>query len=420
MSDVTLSAAVRSSLLSLQKTTELIERTQNRLSTGLKVASAIDDPVAFFQAKSLTDRANDFTQKKDGIDQGISSVTAALDAVEAIEAITQQLKGLAQSLKSSTGTQFTDLITQFNNLRSQIGTLTADATYQGTNLVNGTGTTLSIEFSEKTASLLTINSVDLKQTGLGIQAAARYSGGDSLVEVNYASRAAVTVAANSAGSTAIQQSGILTSYFTFTYRGPDETFTTASTFQINYGTGVLTLAVSTGGSQAITQGRVFALGAVTAAVHGTVIGTGLGSALIGTQGTFQLAQLGVLLTAIVQSTAASAVNATVAAVTDNQTNYVSETDTTQINEMISELDSALTTLRTNASTLGSNVALLSTRLDFTNEYVNTLTTGSSKLTLADINEEGANLLALQTRQQLGISALSFAGQAEQSILALFR
>ena len=67
MSDVTLSAAVRSSLLSLQNTTDLIDRTQNRLSTGLKVASAVDDPVAFFQAKSLNDRAFDFNEKKDGI-----------------------------------------------------------------------------------------------------------------------------------------------------------------------------------------------------------------------------------------------------------------------------------------------------------------------------------------------------------------
>ena len=84
------------------------------------------------------------------------------------------------------------------------------------------------------------------------------------------------------------------------------------------------------------------------------------------------------------------------------------------------MDSALATLRANASTLGSNVALLQTRLDFTEQYVNIIETGAAKLTLADINEEGANLLALQTRQQLGISALAFAGQAEQGILSLFR
>ena len=80
-------------------------------------------------------------------------------------------------------------------------------------------------------------------------------------------------------------------------------------------------------------------------------------------------------------------------------------------------DSALAYLRSNAQTIGSNVALLQTRLDFTEVYVNELEDGSAKLTLADINEEGANLLALQTRQQLGISALAFAGQAEQGILA---
>ena len=93
--DITLSAAVRSTLLSLISTTDLIERTQNRLSTGLKVASAIDDPVAFFQAKTLTDRAFDFTEKKEGIDQGITALSSALEGAAAIEVLVRQLKGLA-------------------------------------------------------------------------------------------------------------------------------------------------------------------------------------------------------------------------------------------------------------------------------------------------------------------------------------
>ena len=84
------------------------------------------------------------------------------------------------------------------------------------------------------------------------------------------------------------------------------------------------------------------------------------------------------------------------------------------------LDSAITTIRTNAATLGSNVSLLQTRLDFTTSYVNTLTGGSDKLTLADLNEEGANLVALQTRQQLATQALAFAGQAEETVLQLFK
>ena len=87
---------------------------------------------------------------------------------------------------------------------------------------------------------------------------------------------------------------------------------------------------------------------------------------------------------------------------------------------MAELDSAVSTLRGEAQSLGSRIALLQTRLDFTSKYVNNLEEGAGKLTLADINEEGANLVALQTRQQLGMAALSFAGQSEQAVLQLFR
>ena len=92
----------------------------------------------------------------------------------------------------------------------------------------------------------------------------------------------------------------------------------------------------------------------------------------------------------------------------------------ELNSRVQNLDSALTTLRSRAKVLGANVAILNTRLDFTKDYVNTLTAGAGKLTLADLNAEGANLLALQTRQQLGVQSLAFAGQSEQSILGLFR
>ena len=107
-------------------------------------------------------------------------------------------------------------------------------------------------------------------------------------------------------------------------------------------------------------------------------------------------------------------------VSADQTVFLQSGANDEIDNQIKILDSALAYLRSNAQTIGSNVALLQTRLDFTEIYVNELESGGSKLTLADINEEGANLLALQTRQQLGISALAFAGQAEQGILALFR
>ena len=276
--DITLSAASRATLLSLSNTQSLISRTQNRLSTGLKIASVVDDATAYFQSKTLNDRAADFSEKKDSIDQAISSVNASLEAVDAVDSLVRQLKGLAITAKAATGTELTNIVTQYNDLRSQIDLLTGDASYQGLNLINGTGETLSVSFSNLTASLLEIDSVDLTIGTAGLD--------------------------------------------------------------------------------------------VSSAVAGTA--------------------------------AASWANASA------------------ITAAIAELDAAITTLRSSGSTLGSNVSLLQTRLNFTKSYVDVLEGGASKLTLADINEEGANLVALQTRQQLSISALAFAGQSEQSVLALFR
>ena len=107
MSDINISSAVRSSLISLQETKGLIDRTQSRLSSGQKVASAIDDPVAFFQAKTLNDRAFDFAEKKGSIDQGVSALTTALEGIESIENLVRQLKGITSSIKSATGEEST-------------------------------------------------------------------------------------------------------------------------------------------------------------------------------------------------------------------------------------------------------------------------------------------------------------------------
>ena len=90
-----------------------------------------------------------------------------------------------------------------------------------------------------------------------------------------------------------------------------------------------------------------------------------------------------------------------------------------INAALTELDSAINTLRAQASEFGSNLSVVEARQDFTKELINVLETGAANLTLADANEEGANLLALQTRQQLSSTALSLASQADQNVLRLF-
>ncbi len=85
-----------------------------------------------------------------------------------------------------------------------------------------------------------------------------------------------------------------------------------------------------------------------------------------------------------------------------------------------DLTNALTTLRSQAQAFGSNLTTVQVRQDFTKAMINTLQTGADSLTLADSNEEGANLLALQTRQQLSTTALSLASQASQAVLRLFQ
>jgi flagellin-like hook-associated protein FlgL len=90
-----------------------------------------------------------------------------------------------------------------------------------------------------------------------------------------------------------------------------------------------------------------------------------------------------------------------------------------VNTSITQLQSALTNVRNFGSTLSTNLTIIQARQDFTTSLINTLETGSDALTNADQNEEGASLLALQTRQSLGITSLSLASQAQQAILRLF-
>ena len=90
-----------------------------------------------------------------------------------------------------------------------------------------------------------------------------------------------------------------------------------------------------------------------------------------------------------------------------------------LNEALNLVDDAINTLRNWAAEFGNNYAILQSRETFTENLVNVLTEGADKLTLADMNEESANMLALQTRQQLAINSLSLASQAAQSVLQLF-
>lgn len=101
---------------------------------------------------------------------------------------------------------------------------------------------------------------------------------------------------------------------------------------------------------------------------------------------------------------------------------ISETsfaNSTIVNSASAEIRDALAAVRSFGSSLANDLSIIQTRRDFTENTINTLTAGADDLTVADQNEEGANLLALQTRQTLGVTSLSLASQSQQSVLRLF-
>jgi flagellin-like hook-associated protein FlgL len=112
------------------------------------------------------------------------------------------------------------------------------------------------------------------------------------------------------------------------------------------------------------------------------------------------------------ATAAGTVAGVALAVGDFSTN-------TAIEGAISDIDDAIDALRTQAQQLASSLSTISIRADFTDKMISTLQVGADKLVLADMNEEGANMLMLQTRQALGTTSLSMSSQAAQSVLRLF-
>src|ERR1044071_332816 len=102
MADITLSAGVRQNLLSLQSTAQLMAQTQNRLATGKKVNSALDNPNNFFTAQGLEGRASDLSGLLDSMSNAVQTVKAANDGITAISKLVDSAKALAnQALQSS-------------------------------------------------------------------------------------------------------------------------------------------------------------------------------------------------------------------------------------------------------------------------------------------------------------------------------
>ncbi|WP_434051184.1 MAG: flagellin [Roseibium sp.] len=377
MADITLSSAVRSNLNALQATSALMSSVQEKLATGKKVNSALDNPNSFFTAKGLENRANDLSTLLDDMGQSVQTLKAADEGISAISDLVDAAKAKAnQAQQTSSQTERAQFALEYNELLTQIEDLAKDAGYKGKNLLGGTGNDLSVTFNEDGTSSLSISAVDYTDTSL--------STGLNLSDLATATDGTATLTLST-------------------------TATSGSTLDGNYG-------FTAGDTITLTDANGTEVGSLT--IDTTTTAADLEALYDGIDGVSASLATGTLTVTSEFRLTTSSSAATPADFTTNGTDSGFATDTA-IESTLSSLKSAQDALRAQASTFGTNLSIVENRQDFTNALINTLEEGAGQLTLADTNEEGANLLALQTQQSLASTSLSLAAQADQNVLRLF-
>src|SRR6266567_3315014 len=414
MSGIVLSASVRQNLLSLQSTADLLATTQNRLSTGKKVNTALDNPTNYFTAQGLDNRANDISNLLDGIGNGVQVLQAANTGLTSLQKLVDTAKSIAnQVLQTTTG--YTQKASATSLAPTGAGALgvagtAADLTNAGTNSLNGltfvftpaSGTQTTIKVSS-TVAAGNVNSIDafntaLSAAGLGLTATLASNGSITLTSTNDNASQTLTTGTTAAANT-IAISGTDTAALVTPTGGvagkpfadPNSQTTRASL--VSQYNNIIT-QITTTSQDASFNGINLLFGDDLKLTFNET-----GKSTLSVPGvTFDAAGLGLgLLTA--------------------GTDFL---DNSSANAVIAKVTSASDQLRSEASTLGSNLSIVQIRQDFAKNLINVLQTGSANLTLADSNEEAANSQALSTRQSIAVSALALSNQSNQSVLQLLR
>jgi flagellin-like hook-associated protein FlgL len=376
MSNITLSAGIRQNLLSLQNTSADLTTTQEALATGKKVNTAFDNPTSYFTSQSLNNRANDLSALLDQIGQGQQTLDAANNGLTGLTSLLEQALSTAQQAQQTTPTA----------AAASTGSVALTSLNAGGNLLINVGAntyTVAVTASEAlTAIEAQINAV----TGLGSSGAVTASddGSGHLVLTGNSNTTAFTVVANTESAAL----GVTTSATVNNAVAPVSA--TRTTLQTNYNA-LLTQINQLAGDSSYNGVNLLA-------------GDNL-QVLFNENGTSSLNIAGVNF----DSTGLGLSTISGTGFLDN--NNIAATETA--------INSAITAVRAQTETFGTNSSTISTRQTFEQNMINTLQTGASNLVLADQNQESANLLTEQTQQQLEISALSIANQANQSVLKLF-
>lgn len=407
MADISLNAGIRSNVLQLQQTDKLFNRTTERLASGKKVNSAIDNPTNFFAAVNLNDRAGGLSGRLDDLGQSIQRIQAADEGISSIRSFVSSLKGVVNSALGNTDSDSrTALGRQFNELLVQISEVAKDSGYAGINLLER-NETQTVQFSETfDDSVLNVKGFDVRGPGSDGRGRVDASG-----NVESAAITAFVIQESAAAVTATQAA------ITASTASVSTGATTASGYSATDATATNNTVSFAGGSGYTATG--------TSAVS-VNIGTASASATVS-----QATQVAITATAASQGTRATSAVALALDTQDDDAVGIQgagtgagmvdfggseyKTDLANVIQQLEEFDEAL---NTQASNLAQNLATITIREEFTTELINTLNEGADKLTLADLNEEGANLLALQTSSALATQSLSLASAQSQQVLQL--
>jgi flagellin len=411
---VVLSASVRQNLLSLQSTAELLATTQNRLSSGKKVNTALDNPTNYFTAAGLDNRASDISNLLDAIGNGVQVLQAANTGLTSLQKLVDTAKSIAnQVLQTTSG--YSVKASATTAAPTGAGPLAvpgtaADLTNAGTNSLNGktfvftpaAGAATTITVSS-TVAAGNVNSIDafnaaLSSAGIGLTAALASDGSIGFTSTNDNASQTLTLGTTPAANTVALS-----------------------------GTGTFALVTPAGGtagnpiadaaSQAIRSNLVAQYNNVIAQITTTAQDASFNgiNLLNGDDLKLTFNETG-KSTLNIKGETFGATGLGLASLASG-TDFL---DNASAKATMAKLSNASDTLRTLASALGSNLSIVQIRQDFNKNLINVLQTGSSNLTLADTNEEAANSQALSTRQSIAVSALALANQSQQSVLQLLR
>lgn len=394
MSNIALSAGVRSNLQSLRGTADLLSQAQGRLATGKKVNSALDNPLSFFTAKGLNSKADSLNSLMDGMSNGIQTIKAADTAYNSISKSLASLKGIVNQAKADAG--------EIKNSLTGTATVSYSTEVFGAS-VKGTNEILTLTPQPAVVGDPTPDPVAIDLAGVS-------TAGQLVDAINTQGEGRFTASLNNGN---IQIASTDNEAFQASMTG---------TAAAGFGTGTgITMASNSVQSGTYDQKK---LASYQAQFNEVLVSINQSAKDAGFNGVNLLSSSGQLKVNFSEdgtsSTTLQGQDANAKALgLDTLIAAGAKLAPSDFAAQEKIVNDAISTIETRQTELGNKLSVIQNRQEFSKGLVDVLQVGAGNLVNADQNEEAANILALQTRQQLSQTALSLATQADQAVLRLF-